>query len=150
LLLLLLPQPHQRLRLQQRLQPKLPQLLLLLLQTSLHEKTRLWPPPLLLLLQSSVRLTQLQLQLLLQQHLPRMNHWQKLLQPLPLPQILLLLLQSMKLRQWQPQMLMLLLRLPLTNLLKRLQQQLRLKQPLLSKLRQQQLLPLRLLQPQPR
>jgi len=97
-----------------------------------------------------VRLTQLQLQLLLQQHLPRMNHWQKLLQPLPLPQILLLLLQSMKLRQWQPQMLMLLLRLPLTNLLKRLQQQLRLKQPLLSKLRQQQLLPLRLLQPQPR
>jgi len=64
-----------------------------------------------------------------------MNHWQKLLQLLPLPQILLLLLQSMKLLQWQPQMLTLLLRLPLTNLLKRLLQQLRLKQPLLSKLR---------------
>jgi hypothetical protein len=82
-----------------------------------------------------VRLTQLQLQLLLQQHLPRMNHWQKLLQLLPLPQILLLLLQSAKLRQWQLQLLMLLPRLPLTNLLKRLQLQRRPKPPLLSKLR---------------
>jgi len=82
-----------------------------------------------------VRLTQLQLQLLLQQHLPRMNHWQKLLQLLRLPQILLLLLQSAKLRQWQLQLLMLLPRLPLTNLLKRLQLQRLPKPPLLSKLR---------------
>jgi len=82
-----------------------------------------------------VRLTQLQLQLLLQQHLPRMNHWQKLLQLLRLPQILLLLLQSAKLRQWQRQLLMLLPRLPLTNLLKRLQLKRRPKLPLLSKLR---------------
>jgi hypothetical protein len=82
-----------------------------------------------------VRLTQLQPQLLLQQHLPRMNHWQKLLQLLPLPQILLLLLQSAKLRQWQLQLLMLLPRLPLTNLLKRLQLQRLPKPPLLSKLR---------------
>ena len=82
-----------------------------------------------------MHLTQLQLQLLLQQHLPRMNHWQKLLQQLPLPQILLLLLQSAKLRQWQRQLLMLLPRLPLTNLLKRLQLKRRPKLPLLSKLR---------------
>lgn len=82
-----------------------------------------------------MHLTQLQLQLLLQQHLPRMNHWQKLLQLLPLPQILLLLLQSAKLRQWQRQLLMLLPRLPLTNLLKRLQLKRRPKLPLLSKLR---------------
>ena len=82
-----------------------------------------------------MHLTQLQLQLLLQQHLPRMNHRQKLLQLLPLPQILLLLLQSAKLRQWQLQLLMLLPRLPLTNLLKRLQLQRRPKLPLLSKLR---------------
>lgn len=82
-----------------------------------------------------MHLTQLQLQLLLQQHLPRMNHWQKLLQLLPLPQILLLLLQSAKLRQWRRQLLMLLPRLPLTNLLKRLQLKRRPKLPLLSKLR---------------
>jgi len=64
-----------------------------------------------------------------------MNHWQKLLQLLPLPQIPLLLLQSAKLRQWQRQLLMPLPRLPLTNLLKRLQLKRRPKLPLLSKLR---------------
>jgi len=82
-----------------------------------------------------VRLTQLQLQLLLQQHLPRMNHWQKLLMLLLLPQILLLLLQSMRLRQWLPQLKLLLRLRPMTNLRQKLLLLRRLKQPHLLKLR---------------
>jgi hypothetical protein len=46
-----------------------------------------------------VSLTQLQLQLLLQQHLPRMLHWQKLLLLLLQPQILRLPRQQTRRRR---------------------------------------------------